>query len=328
MSYKRRIASVLANSPIVDLWESKIKMPRILFYHGVINNPYVDKRVQANQIQLDAFHKQITFLRNHYRFISLDEFYRSFIQKSFVGNELVITFDDGYKNNNTIVAPYLQEQGIPFAVFISSNLVDNEGFVPTYLVRSALLSQQMSKLDSDVLKKKFILDSVDERQKVMNMIIHYVKTENEDNVIRIVNEIETQLGKDVREEINSKFETERIMSWSDAAEITRGGGIIGSHSEDHSILHEKQSSDFIETQLKRSKEKIERQLGRCDYFAFPNGDKKSVCKRSLEMALNIYKMSFAVTGKSVSYRDPLEFVSRICSSFDINVMRVQLSILS
>jgi len=38
------------------------------------------------------------------------------------GRGLVITFDDGYRDNLTVAAPLLIERGIPFTIFITSDL--------------------------------------------------------------------------------------------------------------------------------------------------------------------------------------------------------------
>ena len=329
MSYKKYIAALAGMSPICPILGRKKKMPRILFWHGVLDSPYYDRRVQANQIQFREFEKQIKYLKKHFCFISLDEFYDSFVNNvPFSGKEIIVTFDDGYKNNFTIAAPYLQSENIPFAVFVSTKLVDKEWFVPTYLFRSALLSPLLSKLDLPLLDITYEFRKETDRIKAMNDVISFAKTESDEKVHTLLHNIEEQLGHGNREEINSHFESERIMSWNDVRQLVSMGGIIGSHTEDHSILHEKQKDDDIKHQLKDSKNKIIRNFGKCDYFAFPNGDYASVCARSLEAAKDFYKMSFAVTGKCVSKQDDISYISRISVAFDLNVLKSQLYILS
>lgn len=329
MSYKKYIAAIAGMSPLCPLMEMRHKMPRILFYHGVTDRPYYDRRVQANQIQFNEFERQMRYLNRNYKFISIDEFYEEFVSsRKFTGKELVLTFDDGYKNNLTVAAPLLNEMNIPFTVFISTALVDKQDFVPTYYVRSAVLSPKLKILDLDSLHRQYILQSDAERMRAMNEIIRCIKTQGDYAVRKVIEEIECQLGNTNREEIDSHFASERIMSWDDAAELQGMGAIIGSHSEDHSVLHDNQDTDEIKRQLRDSHNKIANHLGQCKYFAFPNGDDKSVCKRSLQMASETYKMSFAVTGKSVSYENPINFVARIGAAFNLNMLKAQLSILA
>lgn len=329
MSYKKYLAALAGMSPLCPIMERRHKMPRILFYHGVIDKPYYDRRVQANQIQLMEFERQIKFLKKHYIFIPIDEFYERFMAKDkFTGKELVLTFDDGYKNNLTVAAPLLRELEIPFTVFVSTALVDKEDFVPTYYVRSAVLSPSFQRLGIDVMHKRYSLSSDADRIAAMNEIISFIKTQNYDSVHQVISDIEEQLGPYNRKDIDSHFESERIMSWDDVSALVEMGVCIGSHSEDHSILHNNQCTEEIKHQLIESHDKIEQRLGSCKFFAFPNGDSKSVCERSLNIAKETYNMSFAVTGKSVSYNDPLAFVARIGAAFDLNMFKAQISILA
>lgn len=323
------MAAIAGRTPICELFERWKQMPRILFYHGVIDTPYYDQRVQANQIQYKEFERCINYLQRYYHFISIDEFYERFKQKEkFTGKELILTFDDGYKNNLTVAAPLLKERNIPFTVFISTHLVDKESFVPTYYVRSAILSPILTEIELPSMKNKFILGSEKERLRAMDCIIHFVKTQSDKIVHQVILEIESQLGQTNRAEIDSHFKSERIMSWKDVCILQDMGATIGSHSENHSILHDKQTTEELNRQLKDSKEKIIGRVKKCRYFAFPNGDVKSVCERSLKSVSELYDMGFAVNGKSVNYTDSFAYVSRISAAFDLYILRTQLSLLA
>lgn len=326
MNYKKTIASLIGKTPMWRLGEPFRKMPRILFYHGVIQESYYDARVQANQILFENFKKQIDFLKQHYEFISIDEFYEQFTQRDkFSGKEIVLTFDDGYKNNLTVAAPYLQSLGIPFTVFVSTGCV--EKFVPTYYIRSALLSNKLDKIEIPSIRKQYQLTDANQMA-IMDELITCIKTSDDLLVQNVISELEEQLGISNREEIDSHFESERIMSWQEVEELIKCGAVIGSHSVSHSILHGNQSVETINYQLKESKKHIIDHIGKCKYFAFPNGDRPSVCEKSLELSKEYYDMSFAVNGKTVSYHDPVSFVSRIGAAFELELLKPQLSLLS
>lgn len=328
MSYKKKIASLIGKTPLWRLGEPFRKMPRILFYHGVIEGDYYDARVQANQIQFKKFKEEIEFLNRNYVFISMDEFYDRFSQNDkFSGREIVLTFDDGYKNNLTVAAPLLQSLNIPFVVFISTGLVDKESFVPTYFIRSAILSNKLGEIDVSALKQRYNL-TPSNRLSVMADLIDFIKTQNKNLVNDVISEIENQLGETNRIEINHHFESERILSWDEVEQLTNMGATIGSHSVDHCILHRNQSNEDIINQLKDSKQAIVDHVGQCRFFAFPNGDVASVCNKSIVFSKNYYDMSFAVNGKSVSYKDSSAFVSRIDACFELSLLKTQLSLLS
>ena len=73
------------------------KTPRILFWHGVHNKPH--QFIESESIDKKNFISQIRYLNKYFNIISIDDFYNRYIRNEFLGNEVVLTFDDGYKNN-------------------------------------------------------------------------------------------------------------------------------------------------------------------------------------------------------------------------------------
>lgn len=93
---------------------------RILMYHS-IDTDVADDPNSLFTVSLENFKSQINFLL-HQENIE----FSAFSEEAFsLSNKLkvVLTFDDGYKNNLTLVAPYLVQHNIPFAVFVSTDKV-------------------------------------------------------------------------------------------------------------------------------------------------------------------------------------------------------------
>lgn len=329
MSYKKEIAKYAGMLNIPCFFELLHKTPRILFYHGIEKKTISDKRVQANQMDFCVFEKQIEYLNKHFHFISIDEFYERFSsRKPFTGKEVVLTFDDGYKNNYTVAAPFLKSLDIPFTVFISAENIDKGTRVPTYYVRSAIFNPQIKRIDIPSLKQEFSLSNETERLYANDILIRAVKTKSNEFVHCLLQDINSQISNDVKAEMTEKFQSEDLMSWDDVVNISIMGATIGSHCLDHAILHGNQKNEEIVRQLKESKALIEKHVGKCDYFAFPNGDRTSVCEFALQQTLKYYKMGFAVNGKRVRHRENTSFISRIGICDDFYAFRTQFSILS
>lgn len=93
---------------------------RILMYHS-IGAGVEDDPNGLFTISLEAFKAQINFLlhQDNIEFAAFSEKAFSLSDKLTV----VLTFDDGYKNNLTLVAPYLVQHKIPFTVFVSTDKV-------------------------------------------------------------------------------------------------------------------------------------------------------------------------------------------------------------
>ena len=75
----------------------------------------------------DNFNKQMEYIKKHgYEVITLDELVTSIKNKKSLGrNKVVITFDDGYKDNFKYAYPVLKKFGFPATIFIITGFVDN-----------------------------------------------------------------------------------------------------------------------------------------------------------------------------------------------------------
>lgn len=106
----------------------QLKGIRILMYHSIGYGVHDDPSGLFT-VNPERFKSQIDFLctQEDIEFLSLcDNFRRN---DSKLG--IVLTFDDGYKDNLITVAPYLTERNIPFTVFVTSDKILNNH--PDYL---------------------------------------------------------------------------------------------------------------------------------------------------------------------------------------------------
>lgn len=92
--------------------------PTVLMYHSVMEGD--------NSLSLtpEKFESQIKYLKeNKFRFLKLDDLKDRAV---FEGKSVLITFDDGYKDNFSIVTPILQKYNVPAIFFITTGLVGSE----------------------------------------------------------------------------------------------------------------------------------------------------------------------------------------------------------
>ena len=100
-------------------WLNRNKIT-ILAYHGVTKIPVVsaDDRYKLH-LPFNSFVEQLDYLQSHYRLISFEQLVKAHSEnKRLPGNTALLTFDDGYRNFLTVVAPLLLERGIPATSFI------------------------------------------------------------------------------------------------------------------------------------------------------------------------------------------------------------------
>lgn len=108
----------------------------VLVYHFLISPRYVvpiltyhhieQKAEDCPSVTLKSFSTEMKFLKKHrYNIISLDALVTGITQhKKFPHNTVVITFDDGYKDNYLYAFPVLHKYGFPATIFLATKYVD------------------------------------------------------------------------------------------------------------------------------------------------------------------------------------------------------------
>ena len=105
--------------------------PIVIYYHQVLRSPRNDHTMLRGATTLDEFRTAMTVLKEQWRPLSFDEFRQ--IQasgKPWPKKSVLVTFDDGYKNNRW-AAEILHELGMSAVFFVVSSVV-NTRFQPWY----------------------------------------------------------------------------------------------------------------------------------------------------------------------------------------------------
>ncbi len=263
-------------SGVQRLFRRRSQGPTVLFYHGV-EERISDPIVQGMQFPLGLFEKQMRFLRREREVISIDELsYLIDCGKPLDPRCVVLTFDDGYMNNFRIVGPMLNAWGLPFTIFVSTRHISDGRRFPMYYIRAALMYTEAPEAHLPSLQRSFKLLNRRARLEAITTITHAAKTRPLHVVEQIVAECIGLLPAERWAELDAVFESERPMSWAEVVRTTAMGATIGSHTHDHCILHSSQSAADIRQQVHTSKSEIEKHIGMCRYFAYPNGSADDV----------------------------------------------------
>lgn len=104
-------AKVGCRLPVARLLSER--RPVVLTYHGIPSNGL------STELDARAFERQIVFLKNHFELVSVDAFESA--KRSPLGRiQVLLTFDDGFRNNAEVVAPILRRHHIPAVFFVCS----------------------------------------------------------------------------------------------------------------------------------------------------------------------------------------------------------------
>ena len=93
----------------------------VLLYHR-INNIASDPLALA--VSPENFEAQLSTIQKNFKIISLPELVSRLQQKSLQGNEVVITFDDGYKDNLIHALPIAKKLNVPITIFVTTSILE------------------------------------------------------------------------------------------------------------------------------------------------------------------------------------------------------------
>lgn len=316
--------------PGVDNIIRKLKKgATVLFYHGVVDR-IINSTVQETHISLAAFERHMNYVKKNYEVITIDYLYECITNGNNVdSSQVVLTFDDGYKNNYQIVAPLLRSLDMPFSVFISTRHINNSGDfrLPYYYVQTAISYTEDNSVDLQSIGRSFDIRNKELRISVIKKVLEILKTTPQNLADRIVEDIIRLLPDDRWSELNDLFSSDKLMSWGEVKELHESGVTVGSHCHDHAILHSKQSKDEIDTQLRTSKDLIEKYLGVCRYFAYPNGRMSDISLHALESVMrNKYLLGFTtVTGEIVKGKCHPLLLPRVFPRIEIDSFKYALN---
>ncbi len=102
----------------------------VLAYHRVD-----DDAADVNAISPEIFDRQMAYLKAHYRVIGVRELLRMLQSGRNPERAVVVTFDDGYKDNLINAAPVLKKYDLPACFFLSSGFIGADRPFPHDLKR-------------------------------------------------------------------------------------------------------------------------------------------------------------------------------------------------
>lgn len=245
--------------------------PRILAYHSINNITLKPLEMEQNIL---SFEQQIRYLKDNYKILSLSEFleFRNNGGK-YPRNSILITLDDGYRDNYTNMYPVLRKYDVPAAIFLIVNPLETKAPLFFDVLRFAVIKTSRLILDlGDLGLSKYLLDKENEQTLFIAIreITEYSKQLDEDSKAQLIEIIYTRLGLDVNE-IKC---AQTYLSWDEVNEMSKNGIEFGSHTMAHPRLTSL-SFGKCKEELVQSKKVIEERIGRkIRTLAYPFGGSK------------------------------------------------------
>ena len=235
---------------------------RVVYYHLVSDFKF--DFFNGLVVTRKKFEEDVKYYKKHYEVITFRDIQRYKDKGKSLKKCLVITFDDGYKENFQNVTEILDKHNLTATFFMNSSTVDNRALMwrdaLTYL-RHKIQEKELESFKKGVLFPKDVKFDILDSTKNM----HLSKLEKEIDI----------LWNDVLGESQQDFarKNDIYVSTLDLKSLIHAGHEIGVHSNKHpnfSTLSDSEGIEEIETAFKYFESKLDYQP---ISFSFPFGNK-------------------------------------------------------
>jgi peptidoglycan/xylan/chitin deacetylase (PgdA/CDA1 family) len=242
---------------------------RILFYHRVQRNPVGVDSLGRKPLTAEEFERHLRHLARFWRVIRLEGAAEALASgQGWPSNSVVITFDDGYRDNYTVALPWLEKYKLPATFFVVSGAIDGNALwydqVDKWFEESTATSLRWSKMDSELSIK-----TPAERRQVLSRVRSMLKAVGGRELAEALAELRSQLGTGPADH---QREDRSVLTWDDLRHMAASEFVtIGAHTVTHPILSNLQREE-IRAEIEGSCLRITQELNRpVRFFAYPDG---------------------------------------------------------
>jgi peptidoglycan/xylan/chitin deacetylase (PgdA/CDA1 family) len=283
-----------------------------LCYHGVVQGDRSSSRILfGNTVSVPEFEGQLDYLLKWFTPISAADLADALDgKKKLPKNPVIVTFDDGYRNNYTLAAPVLRKKGVPAIFHLSTNYIGGETILwpdevllrivdwPEPTLETPFGSVQLPATTGCASRIPFA-SGISQKCK-------RISAESRDEFITALRQKTPPVPS------HYDAEAHEFLNWDEARKMVELGFELGSHTVSHPILANLNATTLAE-ELVQSRAAIERMTGtKCTVIAYPNGstaDYSELVTSETEKAG--YRIAFAVEDRRAGAKPPRFAIPRL-----------------
>lgn len=278
---KRTLQSIWRHKSLKILRNYYCGLGSCLLYHRVTTekstalstSPY-----KALSVSAEAFEEQICYLSKNYIPQSLPDAILQLKNGTLSPRTVIITFDDGYKDNFLNALPILEKYSVPATVYVSTGFI--EGTAELWWFEQEFIINNCNQLKLEFKGKEisFDLKTADKKARAIHNLNLLSKSLNLENQRELMMNLRSQCL--MRYSYNSELPTWDELRYFDSHPLIT----IGAHTVNHPVLSQLEQSE-LESELRESKLKLEYELQHpIEHFAYPFGSRQQAAKREFEAA--------------------------------------------
>lgn len=308
---------------------------------GSLEFPFVSKRRSGN-LQILVYHRvndekdpffcgvpvhlfkaQMEYLASNFCVLTLEDAVERLRKRDVPDNAVVITFDDGYRDNYINAFPVLKRLSLPATIFLAVDAIGSRRVLWHDRVFTAFRETRVSVLSGfDNRSRMYPLNTVAEKLLAQERALNFIRSLDEEGRISAINVLVEKL------EVSDRKEAPGLMlSWDEVKAMHDSDISFGSHTVTHPILS-RLSLERAREEIEKAKQIIEEKLGTCvRTFAYPNGrtnDFNQTTKKLLRNAGHICGLTTNF-GTNECDHDPFELRRATPWSQDVETFGLRLN---
>ena len=280
---------------------NKVSRPTltVLTYHRVLDINREKYLFDEGVVSASSskFERQIRYIKKNFTPLSFS-LLKMYLEKEngIPKNSLIITFDDGYKDNYEIAYPILKKYNVPATFFLTTNFIgerklfwwDKVAYIVKNTTKDLIMIEQPEKI---VLPIRTTM----EKLSTINSLLKIIKSMPDERKEQFIKDLATRLKVKINE---SEFCY--TLDWSEVRKMSQNGIEMGSHSENHPVFTNV-NDEVLKNEIVNSKKKLKEEI--CsDVLAFscPGGrpstlDEKADFSKKIKTFLKDAAYSFCTT---------------------------------
>jgi peptidoglycan/xylan/chitin deacetylase (PgdA/CDA1 family) len=256
-------------------------------YHrvGTVDDAYDSGLWDASP---DVLERQVQFLKKEFDVIGPDELGAG--PRDRKGRYVLLTFDDGYRDNFDEAFPILRRHGIPATFFVTTGFLDSRRISWWDEIAWIVQSSRKSTVLLDGWLPGALPLAPQARKGTTKVLTDLCKSLSGESKPAFLDALADAAGTG-RHALDGH---ELWMTWDDVRELRAAGMHIGGHTVNHPLLA-RLGADEQEREIAGCKERIETELGEpMRYFSYPHGDsfdentRRSLARHGVELAFSLY----------------------------------------
>lgn len=214
----------------------------------------------------EDFERQVAFLAENFNVIGLGDLEHALNQPH--GQFVMLTFDDGYRDNFSTAFPILKSHGLPATFFIATGFIDRPR-VPVWdeLAWMSRTTTLPSLAANDWLSSPVNFADQDRAQGFRQLLTVY-RTAGSELIGEYLDFLADALGTG---RCPASMAADQWMTWDMLREMYSAGMTFGGHTVNHPILANS-TADQQDWEVGECKRRLSDELGQpIDAFSYPNG---------------------------------------------------------